>query len=85
MAAICGETGCGQWVMDLLDYFLMKYSTPLFLYFYSLIPTFLSIFYFLSLTLLFWVYFSKLESEISMGDSDLSFTLLWDIKQEESN
>ena len=37
-------SGCGQWVVDLLDYLIMKYPTPLlFVLFGSSIPTFCSI------------------------------------------
>ena len=34
-------TGCGQWVVDILDYLITKYPTP---YVGSYIPTFCEIF-----------------------------------------
>ena len=41
---MCGHWG-GQWVVDLLDYLIMKYPTPLVsVLFGSLIPFFCSIF-----------------------------------------
>ena len=37
-------TGCGQWVVNSLNYLEMQYPTPLVTVIFSLIPTFCSIF-----------------------------------------
>ena len=49
--------GCGQWMVDLLDYLVLKYPTPIVcLIFGSVIPTFCSFFV---VFLLFFLYTCK--------------------------